>query len=73
MFSLTYHLEDFDPPAPVMKGKMTLELLRESSAILREIMEGYPKESKNSYVKLRTVVHYLWKAHRDVEKTKLSR
>ncbi len=56
-----------------MKGKMTLELLRESSAILREIMEGYPKESKNSYVKLRTVVHYLWKAHRDVEKTKLSR
>ncbi len=56
-----------------MKGKTTLELLRESSAIIREIVEGYEKEPKNSYVKLRTIVHYLWKAHRDVLKSKLSR
>ena len=73
IFSLTYHFQDFDPPAPVVKGKATLELLRDSSAILREIVESYAKEPKNSYAKLRTVVHYLWKAHRNVRKTKLSR
>ncbi|OLD04359.1 hypothetical protein E6H29_09890 [Candidatus Bathyarchaeota archaeon] len=66
-------MEDFDPPAPVVKGKTTIELLRESSVTLREIVEGYASDPKSSYVKLRTVVHYLWRAHHNVRKTKLSR
>jgi hypothetical protein len=74
LFSLTYGLEDEDPPVPVRKRNAEpAPLVRESSELLRQATELRGKSSLEGYTYLRTAVYKLREAHHILEKARTKR
>src|SRR5260370_40279960 len=68
--SLTYSLEDEDPPVPVRKRNAEPpSLVKESAESLRRATELRGKSSFEGYHNLRTAVYKLRHAHHILEKT----
>jgi hypothetical protein len=69
LYSLTYSLEDEDPPVPVRKRNAEpTSLVKESSAFLDRATELRGKSSLEGYSYLRTAVYKLREAHHILEK-----
>lgn len=69
LYSLTYGLEDEDPPVPVRKRNAAPTLLvTESAESLRRATELRGKSSLEGYQYLRTTVYKLRQAHHILEK-----
>lgn len=69
LYSLTYGLEDEDPPVPVRKRNAEpIPLVKESSESLRHATELRGKSSLEGYHNLRTAVYKLRQAHHILEK-----
>ena len=69
LYSLTYGLEDEDPPVPVRKRNAEpIQLVKESSESLRHATELRGKSPLEGYRNLRTAVYKLRKAHHILEK-----
>lgn len=69
LYSLTYGLEDEDPPVPVRKRNAEpLPLVKESAESLRQATELRDKSSLEGYQYLRTAVYKLREAHHILEK-----
>ena len=69
LYSLTYGLEDEDPPVPVRKRNAEpTSLVKESAESLRRATELRGKSSLEGYHNLRTAVYKLRQAHRTLEK-----
>ena len=69
LYSLTYNLEDVDPPVPVRKRNAEpILLVKESSEALRRATELRDQSSLEGYHNLRTAVHKLREAHHILEK-----
>jgi hypothetical protein len=69
LYSLTYGLEDEDPPVPVRKRSAEpIPLVKESSESLFRATELRGKSSLEGYTYLRTAVYKLREAHRILEK-----
>ena len=69
LYSLTYNLEDVDPPAPVRKRNAEpIPLVKESSESLRHATELRGKSPLEGYQYLRTTVYKLRQAHHILEK-----
>ena len=69
LYSLTYGLEDEDPPVPVRKRNAEpTSLVRESSESLRRATELRGKSPLEGYQYLRTAVYKLRQAHHILEK-----
>ena len=66
LFSLTYDLEDVDPPPPMKKIPETRDLVRGSVEALRHVRKPRGKQKTEDYKNLRTAVHYLRTAHLDL-------
>jgi len=70
LYSLTYSLEDEDPPVPVRKRNAEpTSLVKESAESLRRATELRGKSSLEGYHNLRTAVYKLRQAHHILEKT----
>ena len=71
LYSLTYNLEDVDPPAPVRKRNAEPNpLVKESVESLRRATELRGKSPLEGYQYLRTTVYKLRQAHHILEKTR---
>ena len=69
LYSLTYGLEDEDPPVPVRKRNAEpIPLVKESSESLRQATELRGKSPLEGYRYLRTAVYKLREAHHILEK-----
>jgi len=69
LYSLTYGLEDEDPPVPVRKRNAEpIPLVKESDESLRRATELRGKSPLEGYRYLRTTVYKLREAHRILEK-----
>ncbi len=69
LYSLTYGLEDEDPPVPVRKRNADpIPLIKESEESLRRATELRGKSSLEGYQYLRTAVYKLREAHHILEK-----
>jgi hypothetical protein len=69
LYSLTYGLEDEDPPVPVRKRNAEpLPLVEESATSLRRATELRGKSSLEGYQHLRTAVYKLREAHHILKK-----
>jgi hypothetical protein len=69
LYSLTYGLEDEDPPVPVRKRNAEpISLVTESAESLRRATELRGKSSLEGYHNLRTTVYKLRQAHHILEK-----
>jgi hypothetical protein len=69
LYSLTYNLEDVDPPAPVRKRNAEPNsLVKESVESLRRATELRGKSPLEGYQYLRTTVYKLRQAHHILEK-----
>jgi len=69
LYSLTYSLEDEDPPVPVRKRNAEpIPLVKESSESLRRATELRGKLPLEGYRYLRTAVYKLREAHHILEK-----
>lgn len=69
LYSLTYGLEDEDPPVPVRKRNAEPSfLVKESAESLRRATELRGKSSLEGYQYLRTTVYKLRQAHHILEK-----
>jgi len=69
LYSLTYGLEDEDPPVPVRKRNAEpTSLVKESAESLRRATELRGKSSLEGYQYLRTTVYKLRQAHHILEK-----
>src|SRR6266852_1802105 len=69
LYSLTYGLEDEDPPVPVRKRNAEpIPLVKESSELLRRATQLRGKSSLEGYQYLRTTVYKLRQAHHILEK-----
>ncbi len=69
LYSLTYGLEDEDPPVPVRKRNAEpISLVKESSESLYRATELRGKSSLEGYRYLRTAVYKLREAHHILEK-----
>ena len=69
LYSLTYGLEDEDPPVPVRKRNAEpIPLVKESAESLRRATELRGKSSLEGYKYLRTAVDKLRQAHHILEK-----
>ncbi len=69
LYSLTYSLEDEDPPVPVRKRNAEpTSLVKESAESLRRATELRGKSSLEGYHNLRTAVYKLRQAHHILEK-----
>jgi len=69
LYSLTYGLEDEDPPVPVRKRNAeSIPLVKESSESLRRATELRGKSPLEGYRYLRTAVYKLREAHHILEK-----
>jgi len=69
LYSLTYGLEDEDPPVPVRKRNAEpTSLVKESAESLRRATELRGKSSLEGYHNLRTAVYKLRQAHHTLEK-----
>jgi len=69
LYSLTYGLEDEDPPVPVRKRNAEpASLVHESSESLRRATELRGKSTLEGYRYLRTAVYKLRQAHHILEK-----
>ena len=69
LYSLTYGLEDEDPPVPVRKRNAEpIPLVKESAELLRLATELRGKSSLEGYQYLRTAVDKLRQAHHILEK-----
>jgi hypothetical protein len=69
LYSLTYGLEDEDPPVPVRKRNAEpLPLVEESATSLRRATELRRKSSLEGYQHLRTAVYKLREAHHILKK-----
>ena len=74
LYSLTYGLEDEDPPVPVRKRNAEpLPLVKESSEALVRATELRGKSSLEGYRNLRTAVYKLRHAHQLLEKARFKR
>ncbi|TMI09092.1 hypothetical protein E6H34_01975 [Candidatus Bathyarchaeota archaeon] len=70
LYSLTYSLEDEDPPVPVRKRNAELiPLVKESSESLRRATELRDKSPLEGYQHLRVAVYKLREAHHILGKT----
>jgi hypothetical protein len=70
LYSLTYGLEDEDPPVPVRKRNAEpIPLVEESAESLRRAAELRAKSPLEGYQYLRTAVYKLRQAHHILEKT----
>ncbi len=63
LYSLTYGLEDKDPPPPDTKGLDLLTMVRESMAALQQVRSGNKKEYVDAYALLRSATHRLRTAY----------
>ena len=71
LYSLTYGLEDEDPPVPVRKRNAEpIQLVKESSESLRQATELRGKSPLEGYRNLRTAVYKLRQAHHILEKAR---
>ena len=71
LYSLTYGLEDEDPPVPVRKRNAEpIPLVKESSESLRRATELRGKSPLEGYRYLRTAVYKLREAHHILEKAR---
>lgn len=71
LYSLTYGLEDEDPPVPVRKRNAEpTQLVKESSESLRHATELRDKSPLEGYRNLRTAVYKLRQAHYILEKAR---
>jgi hypothetical protein len=69
LYSLTYRLEDEDPPVPVRKRNAEpIPLVKESAESLRRAAELRGKSPLEGYQYLRTAVYKLRQAHYILEK-----
>ncbi len=68
LFSLTYDLEDFDPPPSKSKAAGIVSRVKESVEALREVRESSRKQTVKDYTNLRRAVHGLRIAHHDSER-----
>ena len=69
LYSLTYSLEDEDPPVPVRKRNAEpIPLVKESSESLRRATELRSKSPLEGYQYLRTAVYKLREAHHILDK-----
>ena len=69
LYSLTYGLEDEDPPAPPKKRNADPSaLVKESDAPLAQATNLRNKAPLEGYVQLRTAVHKLRQAHHILER-----
>jgi hypothetical protein len=69
LYSLTYGLEDEDPPVPVRKRNAEpIPLVKESAESLRRATELQGKSPLEGYGYLRTAVYKLREAHHILEK-----
>jgi hypothetical protein len=74
LYSLTYGLEDEDPPVPVRKRNAEpLPLVKESSESLNRARELRGRSSLEGYRYLRTAVYKLREAHHILEKSAAKR
>lgn len=65
LYSLTYGLEDADPPPPEMKGQDTFSLVKESVAALSQVRRSDKRKREQAYSTLRNAVHGLRTAYFD--------
>jgi hypothetical protein len=69
LYSLTYGLEDEDPPAPAKKRKADpFILVKESDPLLTQATNLRGKAPREGYVHLRTAVHKLRQSHHILER-----
>src|SRR5712664_571505 len=69
LYSLTYHLENEDPPVPVRKRNAEpIPLVKESAESVRRATELRGKSPLEGYQYLRTTVYKLREAHHILEK-----
>lgn len=69
LYSLTYHLEDEDPPPPTKKRNADPSVLvKESDSLLTHATNLRHKSPKEGYVHLRTAVHKLRQSHHILER-----
>ena len=74
LYSLTYGLEDEDPPVPVRKRNAEpIPLVKESSESLHHATELRGKSSLEGYQNLRTAVYKLRHAHHILEKAGMTK
>jgi len=74
LYSLTYGLEDEDPPVPVRKRNAEpLPLVKESAESLRRATELRGRSSLEGYQHLRTSVHKLREAHHILERAAMKK
>jgi len=74
LYSLTYGLEDEDPPSPVRKRNAEpIPLAKESAEFLRRATELRGKSSLEGYRHLRTAVDKLRQAHHILEKQSMKK
>ncbi len=65
LFSLTYDLEDMDPPVDNRKGDDPIALVKDSLESLKRAREMRARSSEEAYTNLRTAAHYLKTAYLD--------
>ncbi len=63
LFSMTYSLEDVDPPVDEKKNLDRVSLVKESVSLLRHVTNLRNKEPTDAYTSLRSAVHYLRRAY----------
>ena len=69
LYSLTYGLEDEDPPAPTKKRNADpLVLVKESDPLLTHATNLRDKSPREGYVHLRNAVHKLRQSHHILER-----
>ena len=69
LYSLTYGLEDEDPPAPTKKRNADpAVLVKESDQLLTQATNLRGKTPREGYVHLRTAVHKLRQSHHILER-----
>lgn len=69
LYSLTYGLEDEDPPAPPKKRNADpAVLVKESDPLLTQATNLRSKTPREGYVHLRTAVHKLRQSHHILER-----
>lgn len=70
LYSLTYGLEDEDPPAPAKKRNADpIVLVKESDPLLTQATNLRGKSPREGYVHLRTAVHKLRQSHHILERS----
>lgn len=69
LYSLTYGLEDYDPPAPPKKRNADPSILvKESDPLLAQATNLRGKNPREGYTHLRTAVHKLRQSHHILER-----